>query len=406
MKSSSFTFELTDDDVAGGPGLTIEDVAMEISSAASEVAVTVVDARPGGSGAYQIIPSDKLGYSYYALAAKPDGRNLQPTRMAVVAIEDDTEVTFQMEQGSSLSFFHTTTENGQDRAALYGGMGRGVLTITLDKGEVAHITPAFANADVTGTQITAKKRFGVFTASPSISWSDGNPDMMAQMMVPEHGIGSEYILVPIPGQSKYGFLVQAVQDGTTTNQAGVSMDAGETYPESGLPQEASSALFVSSVNPIVVAQYALGVDGSDDSAASMVILPSIAQYSSSHRLTVPSIHLAKNSWLLLAMPGNGQTQNNRDLFLDGVELPSSTVWQSVPGKAPYEWAQVRVPRTGYTRIQHKDPLVKFGAYLYSDGDGGDDARSMMFTGSTCLETLQPVSRLFLIPSKQCYQRAC
>ena len=44
---------------------------------------------------------------------------------------------------------------------------------------------------------------------PSVDFvGGGNPDYMDDQLLPEHAIGSSYVLVPIPGQSESAYLVQ------------------------------------------------------------------------------------------------------------------------------------------------------------------------------------------------------
>ena len=359
----------------GGPGLTIHDLTIRLLADGGNVQITVFDVQQSGSSAHALLPDDKLGYAYYALAAKPNGGMTNPSVFSAIAVQDDTEITFEIKLTADVEFYYRKT--GSTVAELFSAApGQNILTIKLNKGQTAVFQPVSANTDVTGIKMTSKKKFGAFTAS----FQHG---VMTSTMPSMEHVGTDYIIVSIPRKTNYGYLIQATQDNTNTNRAlSIFMNAGDTYPVNGLPTVTADATYITSSltakKPIVVAQYVLGSTGSTTSASSMILIPPISQYSSIYRFSVPPLSANLKTYILVAITSGQQG----DLLVDGRTVTGVT-WTAVPDRTSMVTGHIELLRGGYSRIQHKNPSVNFLAYLYTEGENG----GMLYNAGPCLNTV-------------------
>ncbi|MCX7908732.1 MAG: T9SS type A sorting domain-containing protein [Ignavibacteria bacterium] len=222
-----------------------------------EVSAYALNQANKTSDAFLVLPTDVLGNRYFILSYQSDGvsddsSQTTPSQFAIVAIEDNTNITIY------------------PKTATYR-YGTQTQKIVLNKGEVylvqAKVTPKNLNTDLTGTEIVSSKPIAVFsghqraTVPISIRPYVNNPsrDILIEQLPPVSTWGKNSIVVPFAksrreitnGESI--FRVLAAEDGTEIYLNGTrvrTLNQGEFY-EGVL----NKPYFVSSNKPILVGAY-------------------------------------------------------------------------------------------------------------------------------------------------------
>lgn len=199
------------------------------------------------SEASLVLPSAVLGTEYYVMAYTGRSTNQEefPSTFAVVASEDDTEVT--------ISNLAATTEGGR-------AIGDAV-SVMLSQGETYQIRASTAAGDLTGTRVTSSAPVALFSGA---SWS-GVPDEscraydnLLEINYPVAQWGNNYLGVPTLRNTGNVYRVLAAEDGTTVNVEGAlpltfSLNAGEFRDF-----ERTEAVGIKSNRPVLVAEYLKG----------------------------------------------------------------------------------------------------------------------------------------------------
>ena len=60
--------------------------------------------------------------------------------------------------------------------------------------------------------LQADQRIAVFSGNQDIVLGTGNDDATVEQLLPKQTLGKNYALLPIPGQSKYGYKIVSAAD--------------------------------------------------------------------------------------------------------------------------------------------------------------------------------------------------
>lgn len=279
---------------------------------------------PGSDGAFVALPTDVLGSEYLAVS-RPGN-----SQVTVVATQDGTSVRITPPRGPT----------------------RSVVLDELQTYLLQHPT------DLTGTVVTADKPVAVFSGNQSGTVSTFATDHMIEQMVPVSAWGNEFLVVRIAPNTLGDSVVRVLahENGTEVRVDGVlqaTLGAQQFYE---FAQSPSSHSWVTTTKPALVAQYKRGdAPGTDPF---LMLVPPVSQFSRQYLFKAPNTTFS--NWLnIVVKEGHEPT-----LLLNNSALPSSA-WTSVNG---YRYARVPIP-PGDNRIEHQDPTVRFGAWVYGHAFG-------------------------------------
>jgi hypothetical protein len=223
-------------------------------TALSPISVHVVSETTRSADGYLALPTAGLGTNYYVMSYASS--RYTGSEFAVVATQNNTVVTI------------TPSAAGLTKPANVA------FTVLLNTGETYQITNT-ANADMTGTNVTADKPISVFGAHrcADIPNGTGYCDYLVEQLPNVSIWGNTHHTSLFSGRSNYTVRVMASQNGTTftTSPPGLigTLDAGQ-FADVTL---AGVGEFVSN-NPVLVAQYMRGyaADAAGKGDPSMVIV--------------------------------------------------------------------------------------------------------------------------------------
>lgn len=240
---------------ASGSG-SVERKAIHVTSE-EPVSVYAFNNRSRSADAAVIFPTESLGNKYFVSSIyEPDNRPTYSEFLVVAA------------------YNNTVIEITPTQATVDGKPANEKFEITLDQGEVYQLQAA---ADLSGSLIQSDEEseecvaFAVFSGhmwatvtqencdilldfgqGPALN-SNFAPDQLYEQLLPFNSWGKEYVVTPLSSREGYVLQVVAGEDNTQVNISGRTFTLNEgdyiTRPESGL-------LYVSSNNPIQVAQFA------------------------------------------------------------------------------------------------------------------------------------------------------
>lgn len=225
---------------------TIEAKGIHVT-AQSPVSIYVVSENATTADGYMALPTSGLGTNYYVMSYPGSGIHTG-SEFAVAATQNSTTVSI------------TPTAAGSTKAA---GVA---FTIVLNAGETYQLQNP-ANADMTGTLVTADKPIAMFSGHrcADVPTGMGYCDYLVEQILDVSLWGKTFHTSTFSGRARYTVRVMAAQNGTTftTVPAGLisgTLNAGQ-FVDVNLT---GSAEFVSN-NPVLLAQFMRGY--ADDTAA-------------------------------------------------------------------------------------------------------------------------------------------
>jgi len=224
------------------------------------------------------------------------------------------------------------------------------------------------DGDLTGTLVTADNPIAVFSGNQNgtvVGSVADVADHMIEQMPPISTWGSDFVVVPIvprfgsPGDRvrvlahENGTRVKVEVNGTIEE---TTLSAGQSHEFDLLP-----ASVVRTSKPSLVVQFKKEVALSEVTGPFMMLVPPVSQFSRQYLFRTPGA------------PFSGLTGSNRlnivvkvgdeaNLRLNGAALPATTAWTSVSNSV-YRYARLTIP-VGPNRIEHQEPTVGFGAWVY------------------------------------------
>ncbi len=307
------------------------------------------------SDAFLALPVPALGLEYVVMSYSSDGssgffgtlgNNSTPSQFAVIAAEDNTEVTIVP-------------------AASTRGAGTAVQRVTLQAGEVylvqARINRGALRRDLTGSRVVATKPVAVFAghqrARVPVNGDNAARDHLVQHLLPLATWGRSAILTPHPrpisGSRNQNDLyrVLAAYDDTEVfinGELANRLDAGE-YMQAAL----SEAAHVTASGPILVAQFEESTPGNSgpdgrpliNGDPFFMLIPPSEQYLESYRVINAQVidradildrPAFEEQFITVIVPASHQ----QSVRLDG-RLTAQGQFQAVPG-SPYVYAHFSV----------------------------------------------------------------
>ncbi|MDD3630554.1 MAG: PKD domain-containing protein [Bacteroidales bacterium] len=271
------------------------------------IAVYAANQRNASSDATLVLPVQALGDQYMIMSYTVLSSN--PSEFIIIGVENNTSVQII------------------PKAALIGGVGANVpFDITLNAGEVYMVQ---SYGDLTGSTVKATNlntcnNFAVFAGNKcaNVPSTCTYCDHLYEQMLPLKTWGKNYITSPLMTRSSDQFRILAMENSTSIQINGgtpINLNAGQYYETS-----LSQASFITSNNPISVAQYSQGT--SCDNVTSdpfMIILSPVEQFIDNIVFQAFSTSVINQFYTNIIT----KTANTNLVTIDGSTL---TGWSTVP----------------------------------------------------------------------------
>ncbi len=312
-------------------------------TAEQHIIVYGLSQRDASTDAYLALPVPSLGAEYMVASYAASSINPDISQYAVVATQDNTNVTITLPDGSS-------------------------DTVSLNRGETYQDGLPEDGADVTGTVIASDRPVAVFSGNncTNIPGAVNFCDHVVEQLPPTASWGQRFATVPLAtrsGGDTFRFL--AAVDGTEARVNGelvATLNRGQFHE-----QLMTGVSFVEATQPILVTQYSTSAafDGTDASDPFMMLIPPVEQFFTAYTVSTPEAGIT-NNFINIVAPDNAVG----DITLDGQAIPESDF--TVIGDSGFSGAQVSVA-IGTSNLAGPQP---FGVFSY----GYDVADSYGYPG--------------------------
>jgi len=323
----------------------IEDFGIHVTSQAP-VSIYVVSETPYSADGYLALPTAGLGTSYYVMAYAGSGQT--GSEFAVVATQDNTAVTITPKAAGSTKLANVP------------------FTVVLGSGQTYQFTNT-ANADTTGSYVTADKPVAVFSGHrfANLPSSIGYGDYLVEQLPDVSIWGKTHHTSKFSGRSSYTVRVMASQDNTTfttlpaANAAAIgTLNAGE-FRDIVLTGPGE---FVSN-NPVLVAQFMHGfAEDSTKGDPSMVIVTPAEQGMTDSTFVVHGLAGITGAYLNIVT----ETSALANLMLDNVAV-NPALFTTVGGTSIYSTGTIPVAPGVHTLLGS----VPYSALVYDFGIAGN-----------------------------------
>ena len=312
-------------------------------AAGAPIAVYAVNRRPPGSGAgastaaYMALPVEALGLEYRALSRPIT------SQVTVVGTQDNTTVQI------------TTPVN------VPGVTTAGVPT-TIVLNPLQTLLLQSAVDDLTGTLLTADKPFAVLAGNQVGTVVSSATDHMVEQMIPASAWGDTFAIAPIGPATIGNSVIRVLAHESNTD---VSVDGATPISLNGgafheFTLTASTGAWVKTSKPALVAQYKQGDAPSTDPL--LMLVPPVTQFSRQYRFKTLSAPLV-NSLNIVVRDGD-----EAGLRLNGATITAT--WIPIPtSNPPQKYARVPLPAGAVRLLEHTEPTVHFGAWVYGQATG-------------------------------------
>jgi hypothetical protein len=214
---------------------TVEAKGIHVTSS-SPVSVYVVSENMNSADGYLALPTPGLGTNYYVMSYSStvfDG-----SEFAVVATQNATTVTI--------------TPNAAGATKPAGT----AFTVLLNAGETYQLANR-ANADMTGSHVTADKPIAVFGGHRCANMPTGKDycDYLVEQLTDVSSWGKTFHTSPFSGRANYTVRIIASQDGTTFTTLPSGKITGTWNAGQFVDVVLSEAVEFVSNNPVLVAQF-------------------------------------------------------------------------------------------------------------------------------------------------------
>jgi gliding motility-associated-like protein len=305
------------------------------------IAVYAANQRNASSDATLVLPVQALGDQYMIMSYTVLSNN--PSEFIIIGIENNTSIQII------------------PKAAVIGGVGANVpFDITLNAGEVYMVQ---SYGDLTGSTVKATNlnscnNFAVFAGNKcaNVPTTCSYCDHLYEQMLPLKTWGKNYITSPLMTRSSDQFRILAMENSTSIQinvGTPINLNAGQYYETS-----LSQASFITSNNPISVAQYSQGT--SCDNVTSdpfMIILSPVEQFIDNIVFQAFSTSVINQFYTNIIT----KTANTNLVTLDGSTL---TGWSTVPSNNLFSYIRINIDQG--THILDSDS--GFTAIVYGFGN--------------------------------------
>jgi hypothetical protein len=311
------------------------------------ISAQVVDYQAAATEGYSAIPTPLLGTDHIAVGYKTTNSAEFSSRLAVLATQNDTEVTITPK-----------TACGSSRPA---GIS---YTISLDAGQVYQVKAETVGADLTGTMVRSDKPVAVYSGNKGAFVTEyvyyANP--LTEQILPTDRWGSEFFVVPFATRTS-GSLVKVVASRTNTvvsiEGEGIvaTLNRGEVYE-----QIAYSPLHITSTKSIQVAQFSLGAaaDGTLNADPAMVMVPAVNQFVDTAVVRVDGSFGMAGTYVSVVVPNAAVG----DFVQDGTVVPAGSF--TTIGSSGYARASLSLTAGSHV-FTTMTTGAKFGIYQYAFG---------------------------------------
>ena len=332
------------------------------------ISVWGINKEAGATDGFLVLDIGVLGTEYYAVMYAPGEYEAQ---LGMVAVESGTVVDIVVPPGSEI-----LAEIGGEEVNLDGV----VLTVELDRLEAFQLQ---SRQDLTGTHIYSNQPIAAFSGNKrvEIEGEATTPDHIVSQLVPVRSWGRACAIVPFPNRESED-IIRILASETDTEVSIYRNEEDGPIQITLQPREhyaygasSDSLGWIESNNPIQVVQFgkshfAAGEVGD----ATMVVVPSVDQYSRKYRFSVPDTFQGDSyddNFALIVV----ERFKRNGLFLDGEQITDIIDdWVDVPLSNPELVAGSVNVGIGTHYISHEEEEVKFEVLLYGYND--DEAYSM------------------------------
>ena len=273
---------------------------------------------PGSTDGFLALPTNIQGHEYVigSYTQLSFLGTVFPSQLSVAGIHDDTSVTV-----------HLSSDANDGFQLLVSGQTKSYVINRLE-------TLTISGVDLTGTRVFSDKTISVFGGHRCAFVPDSAHycDHLVEQMPPVTTLGSHFATVPLATRTGGDvFRIVAYRDDTNVHINGVlqasALKAGQYHEFNA---SSLSFLFVEASIPILLLQYSKGSNADGvTSDPFMMMIPPIEQYRSRYLVSTPAAEvMAFSNYLGIVVPCNGVD----GLRLDDAPLPSTIVWNNIPGQ--------------------------------------------------------------------------
>ena len=343
--------------------------------ASDEVVVYGINKDTFSNDGFLALPTNVLGKRYFAVTFYPSTMRCQ---IGVVGVHDQTVVTLKFPR-------YRATSGEEPVVVTFGGKtyrSGDKLTVNLNRLDAFQVQ---SKGDLTGTLIEASNPVAVFSGNVRTYVGDSSKpiversrDHLVEQLFPVESWGRTFATVAIPGRSTGDFFkFVAAEDDTIFTISGFGthkLEKAGDHCQILIPSRTQT--FIESNKPIQIVQIVLSQvsEASSETAdPAMVLQVPVELFSYDYTLATPTY-----AGLTVGGEGTGEYQNQlmlvidrsmRDgLIVDGQSLTDAH-WYYYPN-AVYAATNITLmggPNKFHT-VQHKNPTVVFGCYLYGHAD--------------------------------------
>ena len=335
--------------------------------------------RSSSSGAFKIFPAEgeypQIGkhvrngmYRYFGVSVPPEIGGINSV-ISVVAIADDTNISISLTADATV---YRRYSRG-DRAIVRARKGQPIPIIS-------------QNGDLTGTEIVANKPLAVYSGHECATVPTGKLfcDQIVEQVPPVSARGKQYIVSPF-AERLGGAVVKMIATYSPTtvnvtcneNSITLLLQSSESHQFS---TPADKACYISSTQPVLVAQLSTGGNGELVGDPSMAIVPLIERFSNSSVIySFPNNRALRHHINVIA---SESSLNTNSITIDGDSIVKTDIIH-VPGDNP-SFVVARVAVTGGI---HKvaSSSVKFGVVAYGSAPSEGYAYSNYVQGEYILK---------------------
>ncbi|KAK3609852.1 hypothetical protein CHS0354_015038 [Potamilus streckersoni] len=296
---------------------------------------------------YLALPLSAISTEYVIAT---DSANSTMCQFVIAALENDTIVNVTFETIGNITINDMQYSSGNVFS---------LKMSKLDTFQVQHIH------DITGTFLQSNEPVAVFSGCIcGYGPAKGTCQHEVEQIVPVHSLGQEYITVPLFPSASYRYRIVSPFNNNIVSIHGKDymIDSGEF-----LERWDTEPIYIHASKPVMVIEYgqcthAKCQNGSDPS---MIIIPSTSAFSINYtfeppkNLTTINLHF----YLLVTI----RTNRVNDLMLDRKRLNLERRYTVTTDRREEYTILVTNITSGYHKLHHPDPSVRYGALLYGTG---------------------------------------
>jgi hypothetical protein len=300
----------------------------------------------GAADGYLALPTDSLGLIYVVASYQPYSTSYR-ANIAVISAHDNNTIIVLPNKDSVI--FYRGLRYDSTNPLLY-------ITIVLEKLEALYIS---GSLDLSGSIVVASKPVSVISGVDHSRLS-GHYHFLEGIILPTSLWGHQYLLTTVGRTGKTVgdiFRIFAMKNKTIVKTAywTKTLSSGD-YVELTLGKDLAS--YVNCSEPCQVVQYIRGVTiGGKYAEPSMTVLPSINQFLSYYRVTLPLGSEYHDSITIMI-----ENDKSQGLYMNGIKL-NGLRWNQING-TKYVWAVVSISDPSTVTVYHTSSATRFGLLVF------------------------------------------